>query len=534
MRLSSIFQSIRSTVTSVILAMGLLSLAAILLTGQIYHNLTLRSQLENISQLLRQETESNLQRTRQYALQFSTLVINSKPFINHLGANNRPALQKYLASLKQSPFLLNDVLKVNRIKLYDSNGRGVVDAVFDDAYREPADDSPCLAKQGVKQAIVNNPEMEIEYDLCVKDQIPYLTASLPYVVADNHGLLVLVVDITESLQQLEQRISLPVRLRLNKGHTVFASANWPTRPDEGSFASYIKGNNHGETVFYIDAIHQDPSLDKALATARMLVISGAGVTVVLVILLVLYILNQIVVKPVNDVINSIRLVRENKNNLGAQVASHGATEITRLADDFNAMSSTLKHLYHALETMAYTDPLTRLGNRKLFQEKLQQILKSASSDHFKVALLMIDLDKFKQVNDTYGHQAGDDILVEVSNRFSTVLRNSDYLANLAAADIASPVQDHLARLGGDEFAVILPKLRADGDAVAVAKKLQHAIEQPIMFENQAIDLGISIGIAIYPDHATDMEQLMQLADQSMYHAKKNRTIYAMHSQKPDE
>lgn len=529
LRLQSIFKSINSTVTIIIVVMGLLGLAATLVTGQIYHSLTLRSQMENIHQLLQQETTNSLQRVKQYTLQFSTLIINSDSFIRHVSNQSQANTLKHLGSLKQSPFLLSGVLNVKQINLYAMDEKLTGGVEFGEHAVNNTINPICTLAKSTSRISGSEQEMDISYDVCVKHQLPYLSSILPYSINQQHGLLELVVNLTPNLQQLEQQISLPVRLRLANQSIVFASGNWPKQPDKDSITSYEINTNIGNPVFYIDAIHQDPTLNTALHTARIWVISGAGISIALVILLAMLIMKKTLINPVNEVIRSIRMLRDDKNNLGAQVNSRGVREVIQLADDFNAMSSTLSHLYNTLETMAYTDALTRLGNRKLFHEKLEQVMSCAQSKDIKAALLVIDLDKFKQVNDAYGHQTGDKLLIAISNHFSHVLRNSDYLAKLTADDIASPVQDYVARVGGDEFAVILPVVVSEQDAIAVAKKLINIIQKPVLIDKREITVGLSIGIALFPEHAQNTTQLIQHADQAMYYAKKNNQDYRVYS-----
>lgn len=529
LRIQSFFNSINATVTIIIVVMGLLGLAATLVTGQIYHSLTLRSQMQNTLQLLQQETDNNLQRVKQYTLQLSTLIINSDPFVEHISHQSRADTLKYLATLKQSPFLSSGVLNVKQINLYNSAGKFTSGVVFGEQTVKNTINTICAEEKQAARVAPPGQVNDINYDVCVSHQSPYLSAILPFSIRQQHGLLELVVNLTPNLQQLEQRISLPVRLRLHPQSIIFTSSNWPTKLDKNSITSYEINSNIGNPVFYIDAVHQDSTLDKALGTARIWVISGAGISIALVVLLAMLIMKRSVINPVNDVIRSIRMLRDDKNNLGAQVTSRGVREVIELADDFNAMSNTLRHLYDTLETMAYTDALTRLGNRKLFYEKLEQVIECARNRSLKTALLVIDLNKFKQVNDTYGHQTGDQLLVEISNRFSHVLRTSDYLSKLITVDIASPVQDHLARLGGDEFGVILPKIRTEEDAIAVAKKLVKVTKEPIIINDVEIDIGLSIGIALFPDHAQTTAQLIHCADLSMYRAKKNNIGYCFFS-----
>jgi diguanylate cyclase (GGDEF)-like protein len=155
-----------------------------------------------------------------------------------------------------------------------------------------------------------------------------------------------------------------------------------------------------------------------------------------------------------------------------------------------------------LVRQALHDGLTGLPNRELFADRVGQAIRTADRELRPAALLLLDLDRFKDVNDTLGHHHGDQLLVQVGQRLSGTLREADTVA----------------RLGGDEFAVLLPGATAEG-ASAVAEKLRAALHQPLMLNEVALDLDASIGIVAYPDHGSDAAELLQHADVAMYLAK---------------
>ena len=165
------------------------------------------------------------------------------------------------------------------------------------------------------------------------------------------------------------------------------------------------------------------------------------------------------------------------------------------------------------EQLALYDNVTNLANRTLFLIELKNEMDRALRNNSKIALLFIDLDGFKAVNDTYGHQVGDELLQYVANTFSASVRNSDMVA----------------RIGGDEFIIILPNIKDYDKAVKVASNLINKISQPININNNDIKIGASIGVSIYPDHTRDTDTLIKLADNMMYESKnagKNRvTLY---------
>ena len=156
-----------------------------------------------------------------------------------------------------------------------------------------------------------------------------------------------------------------------------------------------------------------------------------------------------------------------------------------------------------VEHMAYHDPLTGLPNRSLFLDRLEQALAGAGREQTGLGLMFIDLDKFKPVNDCYGHHIGDLLLKAVAERVLACLRTTD----------------SAARLGGDEFVVLLPSVGSERNAVRIAEKIRAALNEPFEIEGLTFNISSSTGVAIYPDHADGEQQLLKRADLAMYHAK---------------
>lgn len=188
-------------------------------------------------------------------------------------------------------------------------------------------------------------------------------------------------------------------------------------------------------------------------------------------------------------------------------------KLKRKAAQLYKSNNELKRKEDHLRYLAYHDPLTGLSNRKFFNEKLQESLAWAQNNNLLLGLLFIDLDGFKRVNDTLGHEIGDRLLVTVSQRLSNCLRGSDTVS----------------RLGGDEFTVILRAIPQVQVASKVAEKILSTIKEPIVLDGYTTNVSASIGISIYPINSNDSETLIKQADSAMYRAKhlgKNRYEFA--------
>jgi diguanylate cyclase (GGDEF)-like protein/PAS domain S-box-containing protein len=162
---------------------------------------------------------------------------------------------------------------------------------------------------------------------------------------------------------------------------------------------------------------------------------------------------------------------------------------------------TIKHL-------AYHDPLTGLPNRVMLRDKLAVALAQARVSRDMLAVIFLDLDRFKIINDTLGHYIGDQALRLIAERLVGAVRGSDVVA----------------RLGGDEFTVLLPGIGGEQDVYKVLRKLMDTLQQPMRFESREFAVSASIGIALYPRDGQDSEQLLQVADKAMYSAKQRKGI----------
>lgn len=162
-----------------------------------------------------------------------------------------------------------------------------------------------------------------------------------------------------------------------------------------------------------------------------------------------------------------------------------------------------KEAEQIIHHMAYHDPLTNLPNRRSFQNRLQETLAAAFQANYMAAVLFLDLDGFKLINDSLGHDAGDLLLQTVAVRLESCVEEGDVVA----------------RMGGDEFTILLPRILNTSEPVDMSKKVLKSIEQPIHLMGQKIRITASIGIAIYPDDGIDAGNLMKKVDMAMYRAK---------------
>ena len=200
-------------------------------------------------------------------------------------------------------------------------------------------------------------------------------------------------------------------------------------------------------------------------------------------------------------LNARRIYRETNNTHSILLAIEDMTERKRAEKE--------------IHDLAYYDGVTRLPNRQLFREHLSRALAYAKRHKRLLAVLFLDLDHFKHINDTFGHHVGDLLLQRVADRLKKILRKSDIIARHEADDSIS----YVSRFGGDEFVLLLTDLKQPHDAGNVAQRALYELSKAFVLEKREVFVSSSIGISLYPSDGKDVNTLIKNADAAMYHAK---------------
>ncbi|MDF0731594.1 diguanylate cyclase [Pseudomonas entomophila] len=220
-----------------------------------------------------------------------------------------------------------------------------------------------------------------------------------------------------------------------------------------------------------------------------------------------------IVRPLRSLASVAHAARRERS-FDRRVPEARIAELNELGNDFNALLDELEvwqsHLQSENETLAHQashDSLTGLPNRAFFEGRLNRSLRNAARQQDHLALLFLDSDHFKQINDNLGHAVGDEVLISVASRVRAQLREHDLVA----------------RLGGDEFAVLLTPLHSREDAQRIAEKIVASMKLPVTLDDgNSISTSLSVGIAYYPDDGQDSATLLNAADAAMYQAKRKR------------
>jgi len=232
------------------------------------------------------------------------------------------------------------------------------------------------------------------------------------------------------------------------------------------------------------------------------------------IITMLYSLDWMVFKPITNVTQALKSKAFNKET--SPLLQNKSLEISNLIEAFQEMDEKVSQRQGALEHQALHDHLTGLPNRLMLNQHLEYQLLAAERNIKNFSLLLMDLDHFKDVNDSLGHAIGDILLIKTSNRLTEHVRKTDTVT----------------RLGGDEFAILLPEANS-GEAELLVKNIIKSIKKPFIIGDNTINIGISIGIACFPDDGIDSKTLMQHADMAMYVAKRNQTGFSHYDDSED-
>lgn len=301
----------------------------------------------------------------------------------------------------------------------------------------------------------------------------------------------------------------------------FVEASALTQVSAGLHSARLNGQDYQHHArrlaenLWVHLLIPEAVLLKESRKLGMLVLLICLATIALSVPLLLWVIRHQLLQPVERLNKALASLGRKQQLI--QVPVQNDDEIGELNRSFNQMSLALYKSNEQIRNLAFSDSLTGLPNRHMFIKTLRREIETARLSQSRLALLFLDLDNFKHINDTLGHPAGDQLLIRVSEILQANLRGYDYLSR--SVDDDHDIRQKMARLGGDEFTLLLHQPNADHLAGPVAERIVAALSEPIELGETHCYVGCSIGIAIYPEDGTDVETLVKHADLAMYQAK---------------
>jgi diguanylate cyclase (GGDEF)-like protein len=509
--------SVRTSLLTGMTVVGVLGVVFLLASGDVYRDASLTQQRAALGEQVRTRI-GELRRELEAESQQLVLLARSEPgFMAAVTSGKTAAAVRQLDRLFDRPGFGSGRARLAKLQVLDagrnvlaSSGQGVPEA----ALSQPACASLYAVAAKRKDTEISRPVT----GACVADKNIYHLSIHSLGERPASGFLLVALDMTPRLTGPDNIFSLPVRLSFADGALLYRSANWPRAEEaENYLVAELPFGMAPRALFHVGVSQDIRAFRDGLMLAGYNFVLAAAAALLLSVLLVWLVLRKTALKPLQALAAQLRRARSDKNRLGEHVVVEGSTEIAELSAGFNSMTTRLKELYESLESLAFTDPLTKLPNRTLFHERLEQAIEDAKRDYKPFALFLMDLDRFKDINDTLGHQIGDKLLQQVAARLRSKLRDIDTVA----------------RMGGDEFAILLPAVN-DKHATMAARMLLQALRTSFHIEEQSLDIGASIGIALYPDHGVDANILIQRADVAMYAAKNSNSGHAFYDGKIDQ
>ncbi len=514
--------SLRRLLSLFAIVLGGLGILLAELTGWGFRELALESQRRYVAELVAVESEPLLQRLTGVAESMVLDLHKEAGFDQALSQGEQARLRRILDAQFHQYYVTAEVVRLGRLALLDPQLRPWVLSSESRVQGE----SVCPETLGRLRARRGVARIRTAAALCFVAGRPWWLVVKPVGGLSPKGYVQLLLDPVPQLLKLKDFLRLPVALHYGVDQWHYGEG-WP----EAGAGRWLLGGHRLEGEGGVLEVWAAKDVRELLQRLNRLswVVGGVGLVFTLLIVVVLWrVLDRQALQPLDRLRHVLGRLVEDKDVLGQRLDPQGVEEVRALTESFNRTSEELESLYDTLERMAYTDSLTRLPNRSRFNEMLDFHVRLNRHRHAPFAVFLMDLDRFKWVNDNLGHVTGDLLLAEVGQRLASVLRKSDVLSRVEEGG------EPLARLGGDEFAALIPGVRDEHEAAVVAGKLVSALERPIEIEGRELQVGISIGIALSPHHGKEAGQLMRLADVAMYQAKHSGRDWQVYDEASDQ
>ncbi|MCG6969191.1 MAG: EAL domain-containing protein [Gammaproteobacteria bacterium] len=509
----------RTSLGLTILVMGLLGMLLAVVTGEIYRNLAFDNQREAFSNLIKLKVDDILATTIKHTSELGQSIQANDKFRQAVVKRDSVYVQTHLDEQFHRYFVTLSIIKLEKLFTFDPDFN-LIGHSSEGSQSIGPENIPCPHLITAAKQRKGAERLKTLSELCINNHKPFLTVMVPIGGVWFKGYLLAVADPSINFGDAENALGMPLTLTIPNEKVVYQSDDWPdVQANQKIIVSNYTLNapNSGPVYNFAFAFDVEALYNK-LENTRAIILGTALVATLFTALLSIILLQKTALNPLGALTHQLHLVRQDKTHLGERVKVTGNVEIAGLAEDFNDMTSELHVLYQTLQSMAFTDSLTGLPNRALFYDRLEQATYLAKRNEAEFILFMLDLDRFKYVNDTLGHHIGDELLQQIGKRLQTTMRKSDTIA----------------RLGGDEFAAILSGVHSVESAELIAKKIINLINEPVIIDNHNLTVGASIGIVRSPQDGTDNHQLMQRADMAMYHAKNNRQGYTFYESNLDQ
>jgi len=484
-----------------ILLMGLFAIALVFLSAEIYRHHAIVNQRAALVDLIELKTHDLLEILKRNAGRLGLELQHDKHFRSAYRNHDTDALQPLLDDRFHQYFVTASILKLEKLRVYDKHFDLVTESTAPTT--DFPDGSGCASPELTGSSRTGTARLKPAAHLCTANGKPFLSVVVPVGLRPD-GYIQVITDPLHDLKDMGTDLGMPLKLSLANGQTSYQSENWDNNPIdnttmvvEDSLRS-IDGQDILNISLLVDMGDFFTNLNKTRNTIMLVV----GLATLFTVLLARWLAETLVIRPLQSLCSQLR--RRNTESNCSMITSDDNHVISEFAE--------LKELYDVLEDISLTDPMTGLANRTQFERSLGALLIRSDDNDSQHAVCFLDLDRFKIVNDSCGHAAGDDLLMQVARIFSDTVRSGDLVA----------------RIGGDEFAVLLENC-PPVQARRIADTFRAAIDNYQFFwEEQPFNIGVSIGVVPFTPGNNRLSDILGAADTACYLAKesgRNRVHY---------
>jgi len=505
--------SLRSCLGLWMIAIAVLAVAAILTGGQLMHRASLDDQRQALAEHLRVSFQSQRALLDARALWLAAALDREGAITGRNGSKLSAA--QLTDRLQALAAMAGGWNAPKQLTLVDRHGQVVA--------TWPGGDR---AKTGIPCGTVRNlvghwrpgHARRVAAGICARNTHADYVVLAPLRTSRAEVFLEVSTDLRQSLRGLEQNLQMPLQLSGGDGLMIYRSSQQAADPERTLRAEFpLVADTGNKSLLVLSASRPAGAGMLALAEARFLALLIALVTVIVLAALLYWYFDRAVVRPLSAL--GVRLRDGQDNGTNKADTSRYTAEMAAVVEGVDRLGHQLNHQQQALEQATSIDTTTQLPNRSAFLAMLDRSIRHRSEQDavHQLAILVLDLDGFKDINDTLGLPVGNALLQQVGERLRSKLRE----------------MDTVARIGGDEFAMLLPQADAR-QATTAARLLMQALHLPFLIDGQTLDISACIGIALYPDHGMDSYVLIQHANVALQSARQGINRYCLYEETLDE
>lgn len=515
--------------------MGLLGLTFALVSGEIHQNHAFENQRISMRELIRIKSTDLIDELAVIEHKLGLALLGEPTFRKAYSDNNIVQLNNILYNEFNRYYIATDQIKLEKLSILSLDFTVIAEKALETSLLKASESGcPDLLEQAKQRK--GSERLKIMSALCVYNKRPYHAMILPIGGLRVAGYVIVTSNPEHNLVPIEIALGMPVTIKTYDGNIAYQSKLPSNKKNitDTITAEYILHSDDNQPAILISVSDKVRPLFENLPDTQKFVMLSALLITLFFIFLVTIILRKTTINPLNTLAQQLFLVCNDRNYLGKTVDINGTAEIQELSNNFNQMSTELGELYNTLEEMAYTDELTNLANRNMFQKYLDTVIQEHKNLHQPFAVLLMDLDRFKAINDTLGHHIGDKLLSQVGLRLKRIFNKFDTTERIEHKSIISRM---IARIGGDEFAAIISMQDSSDptqEITVIAESVVLAMEEPFYIDKQQLVISITIGIALCSFNSCDKNELMRKADVAMYHAKNIRQGFGFYNNRHDE